>query len=191
MRLTARLNRLTRVWDYLMAAPTAGAPRPQLFLEAMEDRSVPATISGHVFEDANLNGVYDAGDAPLAGIQVRLINNNVPPDPLNPEFIGPVTTGSDGSYQFTGIPRGSWVVQARTSSGVNVWDGFPPYPGRLRLGGGGPRGRAEPDHHDRDRAARAGGGIGSADHPRGPGFSPLRAGAVHCRRGRPVGSERE
>ena len=34
----------------------------------------PASISGYVYVDANNNGVYDPGEAPIGGVQLTLID---------------------------------------------------------------------------------------------------------------------
>ena len=52
-----------------MAAPKRRYPGPRL--EVLEDRSVPAVIGGIVYNDANTNGLYDAGETPLAGVTLK------------------------------------------------------------------------------------------------------------------------
>ena len=51
------------------------------------------TISGHVFRDANQNGVQNPGEVGIAGVTVMLFDSNN-------HFITKTTTASDGSYQF-------------------------------------------------------------------------------------------
>src|SRR5713101_7283411 len=53
-----------------------------LYVEALEDRLVPSTIQGTVFNDANHNGVFDAGESGVAGWTVFLdVNRNAVVDP--------------------------------------------------------------------------------------------------------------
>jgi hypothetical protein len=59
-----------------------------------------SVIQGAVFDDANASFVRDAGEPGLSGWSVTLS--------------GPVSaaasTGADGSYSFTGLPAGTYVV---------------------------------------------------------------------------------
>jgi len=61
-----------------------------------------AQISGRVFYDPNLNGVYDAGDAPLSGVTVYAKD-------LNGNTIATATTDSSGVYTFLLSP-GSYTI---------------------------------------------------------------------------------
>jgi hypothetical protein len=72
-----------------------GAALPKI--EAFEDRLLPSTISGFVYNDANLNGLFDAGETPIAHspIQLRDASNQV---------IGTTVTDANGFYQFTTNP---------------------------------------------------------------------------------------
>lgn len=47
----------------------------KLHVEVLEDRTVPSTIQGTVFNDANSSGVFDSGDSGLAGWTVFLDGN--------------------------------------------------------------------------------------------------------------------
>ena len=49
--------------------------------------TLPATLSGHVYYDANNNGVRDAGESPIAGVTVKLLDAKAirparPPRPI-------------------------------------------------------------------------------------------------------------
>ncbi len=59
------------------------------------------TISGLKFNDVNGNGVRDAGEPGMAGIQMNL---NDCPSPCGHPPVASTTTGADGSFSFTGIP---------------------------------------------------------------------------------------
>ena len=60
----------------------------------------PVTVSGSVFEDLDGDGT---NDAPLAGVSISLID-------ANGNIIDTVTTGPDGSYEFTDVPAGNYTL---------------------------------------------------------------------------------
>src|SRR5437879_11115919 len=70
--------------------------KAKLDVEALEDRFLPSgtNISGFVFADANNNGIYDAGETPIANapVQLRDAANNI---------LGNTTTDANGYYVFT------------------------------------------------------------------------------------------
>lgn len=57
---------------------------------------------GLVYFDANGSGSFDAADAPLAGVRVRLIT------PLSSDTVVRATTGTDGTFRVDAIPVGSY-----------------------------------------------------------------------------------
>jgi hypothetical protein len=66
-----------------------------LRVEMLEDRDVPSctVIAGHVFDDANNNGLFDAGERPLASVLLQLKNDaNV--------IVDTATTDANGHYLF-------------------------------------------------------------------------------------------
>tara|TARA_R100000687_G_scaffold67140_1_gene56110 strand:+ start:10349 stop:15865 length:5517 start_codon:yes stop_codon:yes gene_type:complete len=69
----------------------------------------PASISGHVYHDSNNNGIREAGESAIAGVEVTLT--------------GPITatvlTDSQGRYSFEGLPPGEYTVTETHPSG---WD---------------------------------------------------------------------
>jgi hypothetical protein len=64
-----------------------------------------ASISGYVWYDDNGNTVWDEAESGLAGVTVELYNV------LEPGNTYTRTTAEDGSYQFTGLPAGDYIVQ--------------------------------------------------------------------------------
>jgi hypothetical protein len=64
-----------------------------LHMEVLEDRSVPAVISGYVFNDLNGNGLRDAGEQAIANNLIELRNNTG-------GLVGSTTTDSNGFYNF-------------------------------------------------------------------------------------------
>ncbi|MBC2115241.1 SdrD B-like domain-containing protein [Listeria booriae] len=59
------------------------------------------TISSTVFNDLNINGKQDEGEAGLSGAKVVLYN-------VSGEKIAETTTAADGSYTFANIPAGTY-----------------------------------------------------------------------------------
>ncbi|MBC1358528.1 SdrD B-like domain-containing protein [Listeria booriae] len=59
------------------------------------------SISSTVFNDLNINGKQDEGEAGLSGAKVALYN-------VSGEKIAETTTATDGSYTFTNIPAGTY-----------------------------------------------------------------------------------
>jgi hypothetical protein len=76
------------------------ARKVTLRLEALEDRRVLncTSISGYVYVDANNNGLFDAGEKPLANNQVQLQD-------LSGNVIATATTDANGFYNFDHDPR--------------------------------------------------------------------------------------
>lgn len=63
-----------------------------------------AAIEGKVFMDNNDNDIDDAGDMPVGGVVVELLNADGSPTGLS------TTTANDGTYSFTGLAAGSYIV---------------------------------------------------------------------------------
>ena len=70
----------------------------------------PVTIAGVAWDDLNGDGVRQDGEPLFAGVNVKLL------DSANQIVGGPVTTGADGSYQFSGLTPGNY----------RAFGGFPP-----------------------------------------------------------------
>ncbi len=71
----------------------------------------PAVIQGRVFEDANANGTYDAGEPGLANVEVALyqVQGGIAASP-----VATTTTAADGTFTFTNLADGTYrVVQTR------------------------------------------------------------------------------
>ena len=79
---------------------------------ATEGLFTPGALSGHVFLDANADGVQQAGDTNLSGITVQLL------DGTGAVIAGrTATTDASGSYAFTGLVAGSYAVQVTAPAG--------------------------------------------------------------------------
>jgi LPXTG-site transpeptidase (sortase) family protein len=85
-----------------------------------------------IFSDLNNNGIFDTGDTPLASAVVQLYSSNgteinVGPDGIlgtSDDASGGVTTGAGGTYQFSGLPEGDYIVRVTppTSSYTSTID---------------------------------------------------------------------
>lgn len=60
---------------------------------------VSATLGGSTYADNNTNGVRDAGDTPIAGVTVTLLD-------AASLVVGSTTTSPSGTYSFTGLTSG-------------------------------------------------------------------------------------
>lgn len=72
-----------------------------------------ATISGHVFNDANQNGVLDSGEGGLAGATVEILGTDNHGNPVDLTVSVDATTGL---YQFTNLAPGAYSVLANTNT---------------------------------------------------------------------------
>jgi protocatechuate 3,4-dioxygenase beta subunit len=82
-----------------------------LRVEKLEPREVPAVftpsdISGRVYVDCNVNGVFDAGDDPIAGVTITLTGTDI----FNHAVTSVVTTGTDGTYAFNKLEPGKYTI---------------------------------------------------------------------------------
>jgi serine-aspartate repeat-containing protein C/D/E len=73
--------------------------------------TLPATLSGHVYFDANNNGHRDAGETAIGGVTVQLLDANG--NPLGQT----ATTDSTGYFQFTSLMPGTYGVRETQPSG--------------------------------------------------------------------------
>jgi hypothetical protein len=67
-----------------------------------------------VFVDVDQNGVADAGDFPLGGVQIDLFGTD---DAGAATLLRSVTTDSDGNYSFTGLAAGAYTVVEHQPAG--------------------------------------------------------------------------
>jgi LPXTG-site transpeptidase (sortase) family protein len=77
-------------------------------------------LGNQIYQDTNENGTYDTGDLPMPGARVQLFASDGATEiPVGPDGIlgtaddaqGGVTTGAGGTYLFSGLPEGSYVVK--------------------------------------------------------------------------------
>jgi protocatechuate 3,4-dioxygenase beta subunit len=65
---------------------------------------LPSTISGRVIADANGNQQYDAGETPIAGVTIHLLDQSG-------TVLGSTKTDTDGFYAFMNLPPGVYGVR--------------------------------------------------------------------------------
>jgi SdrD B-like domain len=78
----------------------------------------PADVSGVVYNDANDNGVLDNNEAGVGNVAVTLTGTN----DLGQQVSQTQTTGSNGSYDFSGLRPGTYTV-ARGTAPAGYLDG--------------------------------------------------------------------
>lgn len=71
-------------------------------------KAAPASIGDQVFIDANGNGVYDAGDTPLASVTVTLYRDGLP--------FKTTVSGPGGAYLFDNLGPATYTVVVNTAS---------------------------------------------------------------------------
>lgn len=71
----------------------------------------PATLAGMVYADTNENGIPDAGESPIAGVMVTLVDGSTG------QVVAATTTGPDGRYQFRDLRPGVYEVREMQPAG--------------------------------------------------------------------------
>ncbi len=74
----------------------------------------PAALVGTVFEDLNVDGQLDQGDARLSGWTVELLDEEG-------SVVATTLTDADGSYAFVGQTPGEYVVRFSNPDSQTVW----------------------------------------------------------------------
>jgi hypothetical protein len=83
-------------------------PAPNLTLDFGYLPACTGAIGDYVWNDANRNGIQDAGESGIAGALVDLNGN------------APVQTSASGGYLFTGLCGGSYTVCVQTPAGYQI-----------------------------------------------------------------------
>ena len=78
---------------------------------ALTAKTLSASLTTHVYTDANANGTQDAGDASLAGVTVSLLNANGTPTGKA------AVTDASGNVTFSGLTPGSYKVSVAPPAG--------------------------------------------------------------------------
>jgi hypothetical protein len=84
-----------------------------VFLERMEDRWLPSSLSGFVYDDADNNGLRDPGEAGLAGVTVTLTGT----DSTSHAVSLTQRTDATGAYSFANLNAGTYALRASTPAG--------------------------------------------------------------------------
>jgi len=95
-------------------------PGVQPALEMLENRCVPAglgTVQGIAFVDANTNGNFDSGEAPIPGVVITLKGTNAGLTG-NTNIDRTTTTDASGAYVFTTVPVGDYTLASGNVPGV-------------------------------------------------------------------------
>src|SRR5262245_3059305 len=80
-------------------APSSSRRR-RLWVEQLEDRLAPASLSGFVYRDIDNDGNRDANEPGYGGAVVTLSG------PVNLRAV----TAANGSYSFTDLPAGTYTL---------------------------------------------------------------------------------
>ncbi len=70
---------------------------------------VPGSLNGGVFADANYNGLYDAGEEPVSGVLVRLLDQEG-------ELVTSTETNASGQYTFDGLMPMAYTLAVEKSA---------------------------------------------------------------------------
>ena len=82
------------------------------------------SVGDTIWVDANEDGKQDAGEAPLAGVVITLLDKdgNVAKD-AEGNAIAPVTTGETGKYLFSNLPEGDYSISVKAPEGYTPTEG--------------------------------------------------------------------
>ena len=83
----------------------------------------PAGIGNFVFNDTNANGVQDDDEQGIAGVEVALLADTDNDGQID-NVVKTTTTGTDGSYEFTGLTQGDYRVRFTQPDGFNTVSPF-------------------------------------------------------------------
>ena len=72
----------------------------------------PACIGDYIWEDKNANGIQDAGESGVAGVELNLVDGNgAVVKNINGDTVAPITTKDDGAYKFCQLVPGEYQVK--------------------------------------------------------------------------------
>jgi hypothetical protein len=82
-------------------------------------RPVGGSIGNQLWHDLNENGVFDAGESGMQGVQMDLwldVNNDGIVTPGVDNLVRTAVTDVNGQYQFTGLPAARYLVDVASSN---------------------------------------------------------------------------
>jgi uncharacterized repeat protein (TIGR01451 family) len=89
------------------------------------DNPLLNTISDAIWSDVNGDGIRDAGEPGIAGVEVLLYadgDNNGVPDDLNgdgqPDAVATLVSDDNGEFSFTGLSDGTYLIGLNDADGV-------------------------------------------------------------------------
>jgi protocatechuate 3,4-dioxygenase beta subunit len=82
-------------------------------LDVLEDRSLPASLSGLVFIDLNNDGFRQSAEPGLSGVAIALTGL----DENNNAVSRNTTTGADGTFSFADLPAGTYSISQTQPTG--------------------------------------------------------------------------
>ena len=114
-------NRGTATVTNPITTPTVEIVEPPVESGGEEEQPVidvivanPGSLSGHIWNDFDHNGTYDAHETPIADLEVALLL------PIGTQRVA--VTNEDGAYQFDNLAAGEYVITvAEPISGKSVW----------------------------------------------------------------------
>jgi cyclophilin family peptidyl-prolyl cis-trans isomerase len=103
-----------QMWNALRRRDPKASRRPArrlLNVEALEVRAVPTAnvapaLTGTAFIDRNGNGIFNAGDTPLAGVGVTLVGRTFKGSAIDVS----TATRANGTFQFLNVPTGTYEL---------------------------------------------------------------------------------
>ncbi|QEL13843.1 SdrD B-like domain-containing protein [Limnoglobus roseus] len=132
----------------------------------------PVSVGNFVWEDANNNGVLDAGESPLAGVPVTLFDGSG-------AQLATTTTDANGNYLFTNLAGGQYIIRVTAPAGYVSSTGVPT---NATSGPFEPAPQTNVDNSDHGTSIGGNfvqsvvtlGGPGSSDNPDNSGLANLR-----------------
>ena len=68
------------------------------------------SVSGTIWYDSNNNGIIDSGESGIAGVTIALLQGST--------TIATTAAASDGTYSFSDLPSGTYIVKITDNAGV-------------------------------------------------------------------------
>ncbi len=102
----------TETFTYTIRDPSGATDQATATVSVTE--FIPSSLSGHVYIDANNNGVRDAGEVPLGGVLITLQGTDLSGASVSET----TTTNALGFYEFTDLAPGSYQLIESQPTGL-------------------------------------------------------------------------